>query len=295
MENRTIIATALNEHVRIYILNAKKLVEDARKKHDLYPTSLAALGRTLSVSALMGLMLKGENETVTVTINGNGPIGTIMAVAQNNGDVKGFVGDNEIYLKYNSNNKLAVGLAVGNEGYLKVTKDLDMRQNYTSQVALQTGEIGDDFAYYFSVSEQRPTIVSTGVLVDKDYSCLSAGALIIEVMPDALEEDIVYLEELARKLKPISSMLLESDDLEMHLKGMFEDLQILEEREVRYHCDCSRERFLRNFLTLPKSDLEELALDAEKEDIEVRCEFCNSRYHYSKKDMDKLLKYAKNR
>ncbi len=281
------IGTARNDKVRIYLAETKQLVEDARKTHDLYPTSAAALGRTLSVAAVMGVMLKGERETVTVSINGGGAIGTIMAVAKSNGDVKGFCGDNELYLKYNDSNKLAVGMVVGTDGYLSVTKDLQMKNKYTSQVALRTGEIGDDFAYYFMVSEQRPTITSVGVLVDTDYSIKSAGCLIIEVMPDALEEDIVYLEDMAKKLEPISNVLEKRDDYENYLKELFPDYKMLEIRNTRYICDCSKKRFFEGIMTLPKKDIKELLL---KDKIEVRCEFCDKTYTFTHDDFEECLK-----
>ena len=287
MKNNVIIATALNEHARIYLINSKEIVEKARELHDLWPTSCAALGRTLSVTALMGLMQKDENEVVTVTINGGGSIGTILCVSNCNGEVKGFCGDNEIYLKYNDTNKLAVGLCVGNDGYLKVTKNLKLKQQYTSQVKLQTGEIGDDFAYYFSVSEQRPTIVSVGVLVDTDYSVKSAGAMIIELLPNHTEEDIAYLENL--KFDPISSVLDRNDNLNDYFNCLFDDAKILEEKYVSYVCDCSKERFMRNILALPKKDIEELALGDE---IEIKCEFCNKNYIFDKDDINTILSYA---
>ena len=290
MENNVLIATALNEHARIYLLDSKEMVEEARKLHDMWPTSCAALGRTLSVTALMGLMQKDENEVVTVTINGGGSIGTIMAVALNNGEVKGFCGDPQLYLKYNESDKLAVGLVVGKEGYLRVTKNLKLKQNYTSEVALQSGEIGDDFAYYFSVSEQRPTIVSVGVLVDVDYSVKSSGAMIIELLPNHEEEDIEYLENL--KLEPISSVLDRSNDLHAYLNSLFDDAKVLEEKKVYYHCDCSKERFMRNLLTLPKKDLEELA---QEEKLEIKCEFCSKDYIIERSDIETVLSYAENK
>ena len=290
MENNVVIATALTEHARIYLFNSKEMVEEARKLHDLWPTSCAALGRTLAVTALMGLMQKDENETVTVTINGGGPIGTILCVANSAGKVKGFCGDPQIYQKYENSNKLAVGLAVGTDGYLKVTKNLKMKQNYTSQVKLQSGEIGDDFAYYFLLSEQVPTIVSVGVLVDTDCTVSSSGAMIIELLPDHKEEDITYLENL--NLKPISSVFLENPDIHKYLHELFPDAQILEERYVEYHCDCSRERFMRDFLTLPMKDLEEIA---QEEDVEVKCEFCNKSYHFNQDDMKTIMSYANKR
>ena len=290
MENNVLIATALNKHARIYMINSKDVVEQARRLHNLWPTSCAALGRTLSVTALMGLMQKDENEVVTVTINGGGSIGTILCVADCNGEVRGFCGDNEIYLKYNDSNKLAVGLCVGKDGYLKVTKNLKLKQQYTSQVALQTGEIGDDFAYYFSVSEQRPTIVSVGVLVDVDYSVKSAGAMIIELLPNHTEEDIVYLENL--KMVPISSVLDKNDNLHEYLNSLFNDAEVLEEKTVKYTCDCSKERFMRNILALPKKDIEELALD---DSITVKCEFCEKEYVIDSNDLNTILTYASNK
>ena len=287
MKNNVLIATALNEHARIYLFNSKEMVEEARKLHDLWPTSCAALGRTLAVTALMGLMQKDDNEVVTVTINGGGPIGTILCVANSAGEVKGFCGDPKIYMTYDGTHKLAVGKAVGTNGYLKVTKNLKLKQNYTSQVDLQSGEIGDDFAYYFSVSEQVPTIVSVGVLVDTDSTVKSSGAMIIELLPGHTEEDIVYLENL--HLKPISSVFAENDDLHAYLKELFPDAEILEEKNVKYHCDCSRERFMRNLLTLPKKDLEEIAED---DHIDIKCEFCDKTYRFDKDDIQKVMSYA---
>ena len=285
--NNVIIATALNKHVRVYLFNSREVVEEARKLHDLWPTSCAALGRTLSITSLMGLMQKQEDETVSVTINGGGSIGTILCVANSKGEVKGFCGDNEIYLKYNDSNKLAVGLCVGTNGYLKVTKNLKLKQQYTSQVDLQTGEIGDDFAYYFSVSEQRPTIVSVGVLVETDYSVKSSGAMIIELLPNHTEEDIQYLENL--KLEPISTVLDVDDNLYNYLNKLFSDAEVLEEKNVVYKCGCSKEKFMADLLTLPRKDIEELALE---DQINIKCEFCNAEYIIDKNDINTLLTYV---
>lgn len=288
--NNCLIATALNDHCRIYLLNSKEIVETARKFHNLYPTSCAALGRTLSVTSLMGIMQKEKDEVVTVTINGGGPIGTVLCVGTSEGKVKGFCSNPEFYETYPNSHKLAVGVGVGTNGYLKVTKNLHMKQNYTSEVQLQSGEIGDDFAYYFSVSEQVPTIVSVGVLVDVDYTVKSAGAMIIELLPNHSEEDIVYLENL--KLKPISSVLAEDDDIKKYLNSLFKDAKILDERSIEYHCDCSKERFMRNLLTLPKKDLEEIAKD---EKLDIKCEFCNTTYTLTKQDIETVLSYASNK
>lgn len=288
-ESKVIIGTARKGNVRFYLGDTTKLVYDTGKIHDCYATSLAALGRVESITACMGLMQKGEGESVTTTINGGGAIGTILVSADNAGNVKGFCGDNHLYLKYNSNNKLAVGLIVGTDGYLKVLKNLKMKANYTSEVALQTGEIGDDFAYFFNVSEQRPSIVSVGVLVDTDYSCKSAGVLIIELLPGHEEEDIVYLENLAKTLEPISSVIEKDNDLHKYIHSLFEDAEVLEEQEVKFNCDCSKERFLANLLTLPKKDLMEVSKEGH---IEIKCEFCGKEYKYDQNDIDVLLKYA---
>ena len=290
MKNNVLIATARKGHVRVSILNAREIVEKARTLHDLWPTSCAALGRTLAVTALMALRQKDDEEIVTVTINGNGPLGTILCVGQHNGQVKGFCGDPHIYETYPNTHKLAVGKAVGTDGYLKVTKNLKLKQNYTSEVKLQSGEIGDDFAYYFLISEQVPSIVSVGVLIAEDDSVRSAGAMIIELLPGHDEEDIRYLENL--HLEPISNVLSKEDDLLNYLNSLFTDLEVLQEEYVYYHCDCSKERFLRNLLTLPAKDLKEIAKEGK---MEIKCEFCDKVYLFDEKDIAMVLSYVKDK
>ncbi len=287
MENNCLIATVLNEHARVYILNAKDIVEKAREYHDLYPTSCAALGRTLAVTALLGMMQKDENEAITVQINGGGPIGTILCVSNCEGHVKGFCANPHFYKTYEDNpHKLAVGEGVGTNGYLKVITDLKLKQSYSSQVELQSGEIGNDFSYYLSMSKQVPNIVSVGVLVDVDYSVKSAGAMIIELLPGHTEEDIVYLENL--NLQPISTVLL-NNNIHDYLNSLFVDATILEEKNVAYYCDCSKERFMANILTLPKKDIEDLA---KEKSLEIKCEFCNTIYQLDENDINTILKYA---
>lgn len=286
-DSRLVVAVARNRKVRILIANTTKLVEDARLTHDLYPTSNAALGRVLSVAVLMGSMQKSADEEVLVQINGGGPIGTIMAEAKGNGEVKGFVGDNQIYMTYNQSHKLAVGLAVGTNGYLKVSKNLGLKNSFTSQVALQTGEIGDDFAYYFAVSEQVPSLVSVGVLVNPDYSTAAAGSLIIQLLPNHSEEDIEYVEAIQKRLKPISTLISEGNALEDIINDLFEDAEILDTRSIYYKCDCNKERFMEGLLTLPKDDLREVLQDHE---IEVKCEFCNKKYKISHEELEKFIR-----
>ena len=284
MEKNVLIATALSSHARIYLFNAKQMVEKARVIHDLWPTSCAGLGRSLAITALMGIMQKEEGESVTVRINGGGKMGTILCVGDSSGHVKGFCDNPKIYEKYPASSKLAVGKAVGTDGYLEVAKNLKLKQNYTSKVQLQSGEIGDDFAYYFLISQQIPTIVSVGVLVDRDCSVKTSGAMIIELLPGYMEEDIQYLENLS--LRPISSVFEKNPSLYDYLYELFPDAEILEERFIEYHCDCSRERFLKSLLTLPKKDLTELS---EEESISIKCEFCNTNYVFKRIDIQELL------
>ena len=278
------IALAHHDKIRILACDSTMLVEKAREIHDLYPTSAAALGRVLSATALMGAMLKNEDEKISVTINGGGPIKTIMTEAYGP-YLKGLVGDNTIYLKYNDSNKLAVGLAVGTNGYLKVVRNMHLKESFTSQVALKTGEIGDDFAYYFAVSEQIPSLVSLGVLVDTDMHIKASGGLIIELMPGHNEEDIAYVEKLQKSLRPISSLIDEGKDMATLIKELFPDAKLILRKDIAYHCDCNKERFMSALLTLSKEDLDEVLKD---ETIEVKCEFCNKIYQIKN---DELKRY----
>ena len=191
MKDYLVKALACNEHVRIIYALLRIWRRKQEKRFDLWPTSAATLGRVLTVGSMMGSMLKTAQEQITIRINGGGPIGTILVDAYSDGHVRGFVSDPHIMLQYNDTGKLAVGAAVGKDGYLEVVKDMNMKENWSGTVALQSGEIGDDFAYYFTASEQTPSAVSVGVLVDTDNSILSAGGMIIQMLPDAEEEDIV--------------------------------------------------------------------------------------------------------
>lgn len=289
MKDSLIKAVACHQKIRVLVCTTTNLCETARKQHDCWPTSTAALGRVLSMAAMMGSMEKDANRKITVQINGGGPLGTIMAEGWGNGNVRGFVADPHQYLKYNDSNKLAVGLVVGTEGYLKVTKDLGLKDNFTSKVQLQSGEIGDDFAYYYTVSEQTPSAVSVGVLVDTDYSVKAAGGLIIQIMPDATEEDIRAAEAAVSKLQPISTMVDQGMNAEMIAKSCFEDIEILEESSIQWHCDCSRDRFYGALTTLRREDLEEML--QEDHGCEVKCEYCNNKVQFTEEDLQHVLEF----
>ncbi len=291
MTNKLVKALALNDNVRIYAANTTKLCNDARMMHDLYPTSLATLGRVASITGLMAMMQKGENDKIVTQINGGGPIGTIMVEAKSNGNIRGFVGDPHIYLKYNESNKLAVGLGVGVDGYLKVTKDIGLKETFSGQVDLQTGEIGEDFAYYFMVSEQTPSVVSLGVLVDTDYSCKAAGALLIQLMPNATEEDIVAVENLVKTLKPISNMIENESDINKIVESLFDDVRIIEETELKWICSCDKDRFKAGLTTIAMEDLEDIL--REDKQAEVKCEYCNTKYIFDEQDLNTIIEFKK--
>lgn len=286
MKDELIKALACNGRVRIYICSSTNLVEEARQRFDLWPTSAAALGRTLSVGSMMGSMLKSDQEQLTIQINGGGSIGTIMVDAYSDGHVRGFVSEPHVMLQYNDTGKLAVGIAVGTDGYLEVTKDFHLKENWKGTVALQSGEIGDDFAYYFTISEQTPSAVSVGVLVNTDNTILSAGGLIIQMMPDATEDDIVKTEQLIRTLKPMSELVNAHDNLTEIVSSLFDDVNILSKQPIEFRCHCDKSSMKRALTTLPKE--ERLAMIEEDHGCEITCNFCNERYQFSEEELRQL-------
>lgn len=289
MKDKLVKAVACEGRIRILTCTTTHCCETARVNHDLWPTSAAALGRVLSVGCMLGSMLKTEEEKVTIQINGQGPIGTIMVDAYANGTVRGFVGDPHIQLTYNDSGKLAVGVAVGKEGTLKVIKDLNLKNDFTGQVALQSGEIGDDFAYYFTVSEQTPSAVSVGVLVDPDNSVRSAGGILIQMMPDATEADIALAEKAVAALRPVSSLVMEGKTAKDLALDLFDEVMILEEREISFQCDCSKDRFMGALSTLDLKDLQEMK--DEDHGCEITCQFCSKQYHFTEEELQSIMEF----
>lgn len=292
MRDYLIKALACEGRVRIYICSSTSIVDEARKRFDLWPTASAALGRVLTVGSMMGSMLKSDQEQLTIKINGNGPIGTVMVDAYHDGHVRGFVSEPHVHYQYNDTGKLAVGIAVGKEGCLEVVKDLHMKENWKGVVALQSGEIGDDFAYYFTASEQTPSAVSVGVLVKEDHSIISAGGLIIQMLPDALEEDILKIEQVLAKLEPMSTLVKDKADLESILHSMFDDIQILTTQDIEFKCHCSSSTMKRALSTLPK--VERMAMIEEDHGCEITCNFCNERYQFSEQELLDLERFLDN-
>ncbi len=289
MKDYLLKAVACNEHVRIYICSSTALVEEARTRFDLWPTAAAALGRTLSVGSMMGSMLKSEQEQLTIRINGGGPIGTVLVDAYSDGHVRGFVSDPHVHYQYNDTGKLAVGIAVDKEGTLEVIKDMGMKENWSGAVALQSGEIGDDFAYYFTVSEQTPSAVSVGVLVDTDNHIISAGGMIVQMMPDATEEDITYCEQVLAKMAPMSTLIKEKESLEDILEELFPDVKILSSQDICFRCHCSKASMKRVLTTLSKEELDKMI--EEDHGCEITCNFCNEHYQFSEEELRELKQF----
>lgn len=288
MSDQIIRATAAQEYIRAFAVDSTEIVAQAREIHKTFPVVTAALGRLLSAGAMMGSMMKGDDDLITLTVKGDGPIGSITVTADSHGNVKGFPGNPSVDIPTRGENKLDVGGAVG-QGTLTVSMDLGLKEPYSGQVELQTGEIGEDLAYYFTASEQTPSAVALGVMIDKDSSVMHAGGFIIQLMPDAPEEVIASLESALAALDPVTTLMERGngpeDILRLVLGNM--DLIITETKPVRFHCNCSRERVSHALATLSTADLESLIAD--DEEIEVKCHFCNSAYKFGTDELKEML------
>jgi molecular chaperone Hsp33 len=288
MNDYALISYAYNKTIRIYVASSTHLVEEARRIHQTWPTATAAFGRFLTVSAMMGLMYK-DDEKITLRIKGDGPIGSMLVEANTLGEVRGEILNPHVYLKYEEGpkkGKLNVGAAVGS-GFLHVTKDLGMKDYFTSSSELQTGEIGDDFTYYFAVSEQVPSSVGVGVLVDTDQTVLASGGYILQVMPECQEETLVFLESLIPKLPPMSSLIQEGKTPEEILNLLANGTeQILSKHEISYTCHCSKDGFARSLSALDDPTLDSLIHEDGKAEIE--CHFCKKQYVFDKKELEEI-------
>ncbi len=279
------IATCFDDTIRIYSATTTNTVKEAQDIHNLWPTSCAALGRTLTLGLMMSVMQKA-GERLTIKINGNGPIGQILVEASY-AKVRGFVHNPGIYLT-NNNGKLAVGYAVGTDGLFEVTKDLHLKAPFSSSVELVSGEIAEDAAEYFLKSEQTPTAVSLGVLFDREGKVTSAGGYIIQVMPNCTDETITFLEKKLSTILPISSLIEKNNSPEEIINLITEgNYKLLDTVELSYSCDCSKERFERGIKSLGESEIKEMI--SEDKDFEVNCNFCNKKYTFTKADLEKLI------
>ncbi|MFA7561322.1 MAG: Hsp33 family molecular chaperone HslO [Candidatus Izemoplasmatales bacterium] len=286
MNDYLIKAYAFGGTARVYAATTTNLVEHARKLHDTYPAASAAFGRVLTASLIMGAMYKG-NQTLTIRIDGGGPIGKIIASVNANGEVKGLVENPHVHIS--DKDKLAVGMIVGNNGFIHVTKDLKVRDIFTSSAELQTGEIADDFTYYFAKSEQIPSSVGLGVLVNENNEVFASGGFILQAMPGIKEETINQIEENIKSMSPISELIQQNktpkDIINLITKG---DHELVDEMPLKYHCDCSKERFFDGLKTLSKEDLESLTEDDSK--VEIVCEFCKTKYEFSSEEIKNIAK-----
>ncbi len=266
-------------------------VNAAHNFHQTMPVASAALGRLLTAGLLMADNLKEKDASLTLQMRGDGPLGTLVVVADSHGGVKGYVANPAADLPLKENGKLDVGGGIG-RGTLGVIRDLKMKEPYIGQIPIQTGEIGDDLAYYFMQSEQIPSVVSLGVLVDRDYSIKSAGGLLIQVMPGCDEKSLSKLENSIQGMMSITEMLNQG----MTAKNMIEyamlgfDVEFLEDIEIGYRCNCGRERMERAIISLGKQEIQDLI--AEQGEAEIVCHFCNHAYQFSKEELTDLLEKA---
>ena len=291
MKDYVIKATSGNGQVRAYVGITKNLVQTARDNHNTIKVATAALGRTLTATTMMGLMMKNDNDELSVIIKGGGPIGTILTTADSKGNVKGYVQYpdlNGVQVEDYPNGKLNVAGAVGKEGYVKVIKDLGLREPYVGSYPLVSGEIAEDFTHYFALSEQTPSVVSLGVLTT-ETTVEQAGGLIVQLMPDATEEPIATLEQNVAKLKSVTTMLSEGmtpdDILNVVLEGL--DPKILDICDVKFDCNCSKERIKKVLISLGRETLTEII--EEDKQAEISCHFCNSAYHYTEEELREIL------
>ena len=284
MEDYVISANAPEAGIRAFAITSRALVEEARARHNLSPVCTAALGRLLSGALMMGQMLKNDTDLLTIRIEGDGPAKNLTVTARADGTAKGYVSVPDVVLPANALGKLDVGGAVG-RGFLRVVKDLGLKEPYSGEVELQTGEIAEDLTYYFAVSEQTPSSVGLGVLMKKDVTVDQAGGFILQLMPDVKEETIASLEKVLTSIPSVTTMLKEGlnpEDILKKLLGSF-DLSIGERRPVSFRCDCSREKVKRALFSLKKEELQNLR--AEEEPLTVHCHFCNTDYVFSPSEL----------
>jgi molecular chaperone Hsp33 len=289
MEDYVLIGHAYNKTVRIYTALTTKTVETAHSLHQTWPTASAALGRFLTASAMMGFMYK-DNERITLRIKGNGPIGSMTVEANGLGEVRADIANPEVYMTYHDGpkkGKLAVGKAVG-EGFLFVTKDLLMKDYYTSSSDLQTGEIADDFTYYFTTSEQTNSSVGLGVLVNPDQSIQTSGGYILQLMPGVTEDTILQIEAIISTLEPITTLYEagETPETLFHRLSNHTGL-ILDKKPITYACPCSYEGFLTSLSSLSRDAL--LPLADEDHGAHITCHFCKKTYHITEHDLRILI------
>lgn len=292
MKDYIVRATAANAQIRAFAMTSRALVEEARSIHNLSPVITAALGRLLTAGAMMGSMLKGEQDALTLQIHCDGPVRGLAVTADANANVKGTALEPQVMLPPNALGKLDVGGAVGN-GILSVIKDMGLKEPYVGQTQLQTGEIAEDLTYYFATSEQVPSAVGLGVLMEKDNTVKQAGGFIIQLMPFAEDETINALEEKLKIMDSVTNILDAGNTPEQLLELLLGDLglEINDTIPAQYYCDCSRERVERAIISIGKKDIQEMIDDGKQ--VEVRCQFCDKLYNFEINELERMLAEAR--
>ncbi len=294
MKDTLVRAIADNAQIRAFAVRTTDMTETARRAHDTSPVVTAALGRLMSGAAMMGSMLGEEDELLTLKVDGDGDVGGLVVTADGHGSVKGYAKNPQAMCPASAAGKLDVGRIVG-RGYLTVIKDMGMEEPYNSRIELVTGEIGDDLAQYFVSSEQIPSGVGLGVLMNKDNTVRCAGGFIIQLMPFASDECVARLEQSLSEIKSVTALLDRGLDPEEMLREILTgvDVEITDRREVAFRCNCTRDRVERVLLSMGRQQLEELASDGE--DVELNCQFCNTHYVFSPQEIRELLRVEKTR
>lgn len=287
MKDYMVRATAANAQIRAFAITSRETVEHARSVHNLSPVVTAALGRLMSGGAMMGSMLKGEKDLLTLQIKGAGPVHGLTVTADARGNVKGYADHPQAMMPPNSVGKLDVGGVIG-AGVLTVIKDMGLKEPYSSTIELTTGEIGDDLTYYFAASEQIPSSVALGVLMDRNNTVKQAGGFIIQLMPYTSEEIIAELEEKLTHMSSVTTLLEEGSTPEQILKAVLGDmgLEITDTLPVRFYCNCSKERVEKVLVSLGKKELQDLI--EEGKDVEINCHFCNTNYVFTVDEIKRL-------
>lgn len=292
MNDYIIRATAANDQIRAFAAVTTEMVETAREHHNTSPVATAALGRLLTAGAMMGSMMKGEKDVLTLQIKAGGPLQGITVTADSQGNVKGYVGNPDVCIPANSKGKLDVAGAVG-PGFLTVIKDMGLKEPYSGQVMLQTCEIAEDLTYYFATSEQVPSAVGLGVLMNKNNTVRQAGGFIVQLMPFAEEEVISRLEQNVQKINSVTNLLEEGHTPESLLEKVLEgfDMQINEKMDTRFHCNCSKDRVAKALISIGRKELNEMIQEGKP--IEMNCHFCNTNYNFTVEELKEILRRCK--
>ncbi|MDU0206117.1 MULTISPECIES: Hsp33 family molecular chaperone HslO [Paenibacillus] len=286
MGDYLIRGTALQGRVRAFAVQTTVLTEELSRRHQTTPTATAALGRTAAAGLLLGAMLKGE-EHLIIQVKGDGPIGQIVVDANAKGEVRGYVDNPLVDPPLKANGKLDVAAAVGTDGFLYITKDLGLKEPYKGSTPLVSGELAEDFTYYFAKSEQTPSAVALGVLVNTDHSILAAGGFVIQLLPGLSDQEISEIEEILSRIPSFTTMLGGGLNLEGILQTVLPSFQTLDQMDVMFRCKCSRERIESTLISLGKAELQEI-LDDEGF-AEVVCHFCNEAYRFDEEELQRMI------